>query len=338
MTVLMTPTSVHGLNGSAQPAATNNELALAALRQQVAHCAALEGRNDSELEGLRCYRFSHSCNYEKTQLLMPGVVIVVQGEKQARLGGSSFTYNPFHCLVLPSHAVCQGTVVTATPGHPYLAIHLDLPPDLLLNALSRMPPQPGADGSLARQFLAPVDMALLDACGRLLSASGTSMGRHALAPLIIEEIIVRLLCSDAAPAIRDSALLSRTARRIQDVIRLIGERYREPLSIEAMARHAAMSPSHFAHTFRAVAGLSPMRYLRNTRLEAARRLMLSEGLRPGAAALEAGFESASHFAREFKRRYDQTPGEWLSRMGLPKSAEKAPLFAATGNASATDGR
>ena len=47
------------------------------------------------------------------------------------------------------------------------------------------------------------------------------------------------------------------------------------------SRHVAMSPSHFAHRFRAVARLSPMRYLREVRLERARELLLQHGARAG---------------------------------------------------------
>jgi AraC-like DNA-binding protein len=71
-----------------------------------------------------------------------------------------------------------------------------------------------------------------------------------------------------------------------------------------------MSPSHFAHRFSAVARISPMRYLREARLEQARVLLTASGARAGEVALEVGFESPAHFAREFKRRFGVSPSHY----------------------------
>jgi AraC-like DNA-binding protein len=75
-----------------------------------------------------------------------------------------------------------------------------------------------------------------------------------------------------------------------------------------------MSESHFAHRFSEVARVSPMRYLRQLRLDHARALMLGEGARPSEAAARAGFESPSHFNREFKRLYGAPPADYVRRL------------------------
>jgi AraC-like DNA-binding protein len=79
------------------------------------------------------------------------------------------------------------------------------------------------------------------------------------------------------------------------------------LTVEGLARQLAMSPSHFAHRFTAVARISPMRFLREVRLERARALLFESGARAGEVGVRVGFESAAHFAREFKRRYGAPP-------------------------------
>jgi AraC-like DNA-binding protein len=75
-----------------------------------------------------------------------------------------------------------------------------------------------------------------------------------------------------------------------------------------------MSPSHFAHRFRAVARVSPMRYLREVRLDAARARLLGNGSRVSEVAVEVGFESPAHFTREFKRRFGVSPSKSLSAL------------------------
>ncbi|RSZ55941.1 AraC family transcriptional regulator [Massilia atriviolacea] len=281
----------------------------------VAERAVDEGRTDAIWPGLRYYRFSSPIRYDKTQTLAPGIVVVLQGRKSARLGASTFSYDEMSCLVLGAETRCDGTVVEASPGQPYLAIHMDLPPELLVKtfiALADTAPAP--NGGTVPNYVAPVDERVLDAFTRLLPATDHAIDRATIAPLVVEEIVVRLLRSDAASAIRDAAAIKRSAARIQKAVQLIQQHFRRPLGIAELADAAAMSPSHFAHTFREVAGLAPMHFLRNTRLDQARVLLLAGGKRPGEVAAMTGFDSAAHFTREFKRRYGAPPAQYARQL------------------------
>ncbi len=286
------------------------------LRSMVNIRATVEGRSDSLYPGLRYYRFTRPTQYRKTQLLMPGIVVVLQGKKTAKFGNHSLSYDELNYLVLGGETVCNGTVVEARPDYPYLAIHLDLPPDVLVKtfiALADTCPSPQL-GEVAETFVSPIDAEVLDALARLLPATDDAIDRHLIAPLVVEEIIVRLLRSEAATAIRNVTGITRTATRVQIAIQFIRENFSQPLSVEQLANHVAMSSSHFAHSFREISGVSPMRYLRNVRLEEARTLMLGTGIRAGEAATRVGFESAAHFTREFKNRFDASPTEYVRRM------------------------
>ena len=297
------------------------------LAAQVAQRALQDGRSDSLLEGLRYYRFSTSTEYQKTQRLMPGVVVVVQGRKTAKLSNQALSYDPSHCLVLGGEVVCRGTVVEASASQPYLAIHLDIPPAALVKAcvaLAEMPETPRPEPmAIQENFVAPVDAHVLAALLRLVSAADTAMDRHTIAPLIVEEIVMRLMRSDAAVAIRSAAATSRLATKIQKSMQFIQAEFRRALSVDELAGQLAMSPSHYAHSFRAIAGVSPRRYLRDLRLNEARVLLLGSALRPSEVAAKVGFDSPAHFTREFKRRFDASPTEYLRRMRTQDAAVSA---------------
>ena len=298
--------------------------AVARLRDQVAARAKAEGRTDSPYPGLRYYRFSAPIEYRKTQVLNPGVVVVLQGSKSVRLAANTLSYDERSCLVLGAAAVCHGTVVQASAQLPYLAIHLDLPPALLVKSLialeqARASPPPAQQQS--ETFVAPVDVHVLDALLRLLASSDAVLDRATIAPLVVEEIVVRLLRSEAAGAIRDAAIVTRAAGRIQKSMQFIQAQLQRPLSVAELAAQAAMSPSHYAHTFRQVAGVTPMRYLREARLDAARALLLG-GLRPSEAAARTGFDSSAHFTREFRRRFEASPSEYLRRLGADGTSQQ----------------
>ena len=85
-------------------------------------------------------------------------------------------------------------------------------------------------------------------------------------------------------------------------------------AVDTLARHVRMSPSHFAHRFRAVARVSPMQYVKQARLLEAQRLLLAEGLRVGEVAARVGYESAAHFTRDFKRHVGVTPATYARQL------------------------
>ena len=53
--------------------------------------------------------------------------------------------------------------------------------------------------------------------------------------------------------------------------------------------------------------MSPVQFQKKLRLHEARRLMLSEGLEAATASYRVGYESPSHFSREYRRMFGAPP-------------------------------
>ena len=85
------------------------------------------------------------------------------------------------------------------------------------------------------------------------------------------------------------------------------ERLGSPLSVAAMARHAAMSERSFARRFRAETGTTPLRWLIEQRVTPARRLLERTDLPVEAVAAECGFGSAVSLRDHFGRAVHTTP-------------------------------
>jgi AraC family transcriptional regulator, transcriptional activator FtrA len=79
------------------------------------------------------------------------------------------------------------------------------------------------------------------------------------------------------------------------------ERLDEPLTVEALARHAHMSPRTFARRFVAETGRSPKRWLTAQRIHHARRLLESTDLPVEDVAQRSGFGSAAALRTHFGR-------------------------------------
>ena len=82
----------------------------------------------------------------------------------------------------------------------------------------------------------------------------------------------------APPATADYAVVRRA-------IEFITNRWRDQPSIEAIADHVGLSPSHFQHVFKRWAGLTPKAFLQAITIERAREL-----LRDSASVLDAAYD------------------------------------------------
>jgi AraC-like DNA-binding protein len=79
------------------------------------------------------------------------------------------------------------------------------------------------------------------------------------------------------------------------------------------------------------AAISPLQYVKSTRLHQARLLMLRQGMTAAAAAADVGYESASQFSREFKRLFGRPPAQEVARMktGFARPPMVAPSIYVT---------
>jgi AraC family transcriptional regulator len=83
--------------------------------------------------------------------------------------------------------------------------------------------------------------------------------------------------------------------------------YDQPLTVAAAARVATLSPFHFQRMFKLAFGQTPMQFLQDTRLEAARRLLAHTGDDVTAICFAVGFESLGSFSWLFRRRFGVSP-------------------------------
>jgi benzoyl-CoA-dihydrodiol lyase len=104
----------------------------------------------------------------------------------------------------------------------------------------------------------------------------------------------------------------------------------EPISVAELAEGACMSESAFAHHFKQCVGTSPYQFLKLLRLEHARDLLL-ENHTVSEAAGRVGYASLSHFIREFKRYFGETPRSYIQRLQEPEVSKLREPVAGRGS-------
>jgi AraC-like DNA-binding protein len=273
-----------------------------------------EGRSDVPYAGLSVFRISSTTVIRKEPTFGVTLGIVARGSKTLRVHGRTLKIDPSNYLVVTREMQYDATVQPGSGVQPFLGVSVTFPPELVAKAMVAL-----ADGGESRSgpptpaFTAPLEAVLAEPFSRLLETVDDPVDRRTLAPLAVEELVFRLLRSDAAAAMR-GAIRSTDAGPITEAMRLMRKQAFRPLSVEGIARQVAMSPSHFAHRFRAVARMTPMRFVKEVRLDAARTLLLSQGARASEVAVRVGYESPAHFARDFKRRFGASPVRYARRL------------------------
>lgn len=87
------------------------------------------------------------------------------------------------------------------------------------------------------------------------------------------------------------------------VFEYIQEHLADSLSLEDLAASCHLNKFHLSRLFRARTGMTPMEYVRQSRLDLAHRLLLESNLPLREIAPRAGFANEYHLSRLFKERY-----------------------------------
>jgi transcriptional regulator GlxA family with amidase domain len=97
------------------------------------------------------------------------------------------------------------------------------------------------------------------------------------------------------------------------------------LSVDALARRAAMSPRTFARAFRREVGTTPGRYVEKVRVEAARRRLVQSDDGVDRVATRCGFGTAETMRRSFLRVLGVPPTDYRRRFTAPSQPSATPF-------------
>jgi AraC-like DNA-binding protein len=133
-------------------------------------------------------------------------------------------------------------------------------------------------------------------------------------PLIVREIILRLLMGKQSARLHHLSLQNGNTPHIAKAVERLRQDFDQPLRIENLARELGMSVSGLHHQFKAVTELSPLQFQKQIRLQEARRLMLTEGFDAENAAYRVGYNNASQFSRDYKSLFGVPPIRDVQRL------------------------
>lgn len=267
------------------------------------------------IEGLEVYqqRSDVECDPAVTE---PTFRAIAQGRQEILCGEERYEYGPGTYLLSSVELPISAQYLEATEDEPFLGLTLDLAPSLVSSVMVEAGyPRDGEEASVRGIDVHQFDADLMDALLRLVRVADAPEEEAAfLAPMIRREIVFRLLKGDQGARLRQIAVLGDRKHGIVEAIEKIREHYDRQLVIDELAREFGMSTSSFHRHFKDVTAMTPLQYQKKLRLQNARRLMLAEHLDASTAGFEVGYNSASHFSREYKRMFGRPPMEDIERL------------------------
>jgi len=277
--------------------------------------APYDGSFELRLPGVHITRTSRVHKELVHGVLRSSLCLVAQGAKRVMLGQEIYEYDASRMLVYSVDVPVAAQVTQATLDEPFLGIRLDLDPSRVADLTSKVFPHglpPHGEGHAI--CVDQADAHVINAVVRLMGLASQPGDAELFAPLVIDEILIRLLRSPLGVRV---ALIGQEESRIHQVSKAVAwvrAHFDQPLDVERLATLVHMSPSSFHQHFKAVTSLSPLQYQKALRLQEARRLMLLTMLDAGTASRRVGYQSASQFTREYGRYFGHAPTRDIARL------------------------
>jgi AraC-like DNA-binding protein len=241
--------------------------------------------------------------------------IVAQGAKKVFLGSEVFDYDASRLLVYSVDVPISGQITRASASEPFLCLKVELDPERIADLVLKVYPDglPLSQKNLA-VYAAPSEPGIINAATRLVELMALPEDAELLAPLAVEEILIRLLRSPIGGRVAQIGKEDSRLQRISKAVSWVRTHYDRPLDVERLAAMVHMSASTFHQHFKSVTAMSPLQFQKVMRLQEARRLMLSRMMDAGMACRQVGYLSASQFSREYGRFFGNAPMKDIARL------------------------
>jgi AraC-like DNA-binding protein len=288
---------------------------IATLAKLIGALAPCDGNVELRVAGLRVARVSRTNREPIHYVQRSSLCIVAQGAKSVTIGGDTCAYEAGQMAVYSIDVPMAGYVTRASLREPYLLLMIDLEPAKIAELALRVFPHglPQAHDNRAL-YIGDAGPHIIDAATRLLALMAQPADAELLAPLVRDEILIRLLRSPMGSRVAQIGKAGSSLQRIAKAVSWLRANFDQPASVEELSKLVNMSVTSFHRQFKAVTGMSPLRYQKMLRLQEARRLMLTAMLDAGSAGRRVGYLSSSQFSREYGRFFGQAPAKDINRL------------------------
>ncbi len=248
----------------------------------------------------------------ETMVYDPVICLILRGRKETRIGHRSVSLTRGEALLVSHDLPLSAKILEASPAAPYLSLILRLDLGIIRSLYEQVGEAvtevPGARSLATSTALS----AWTDPLGRYLAMMDNPLEAKVVGPLILKEIHFQLLMSPIGGMLCNLLAVDSHASRIAKAIAKIRTDFRKPMIVAELAELVSMSPSSFHEHFKSVTSTTPLQYQKDLRMIEARSLLQGGSHSVSASGFDVGYESPTHFSRDYARKFGCSPKHHLA--------------------------
>lgn len=246
---------------------------------------------------------------------LPSLGIVAQGAKSITVGQETYRLGKSQMMMHPVSLPVALNATKASKSKPLLAVRLDLDPQRIAELVLKVYPNglpPVRQWSAG--YVVDADVSIVNAVIRLLECLQKPGDAELLGPLIMDEILIRLLRSPIGVHVAEMGFADSSVHQVAEAITWLQENFSQQIKVADLAELTHMSVSSFHEHFKAVTSMTPIQYQKALRLQEARHLMLSSQMDANTACRMVGYVSDSQFSRDYSSFFGASPRRDIARL------------------------
>jgi len=271
----------------------------------------------SELNIFETHAFAEKVSL---QFDFPIIASMLTGKKIMHLKGvAPFEFFPGETVIIPSNEEMIIDFPLATRQDPTQCLALAIDPEKIKEITTTFNQEVQIEDENSNWSLDNVSSHLTNQpevnhlVQRLVHTfTNNNKSKDAILDLMIKELIVRLLQTNAKQLLLKEGDTIFTDTRIGTVIKFIQNNLtNQDITVDTLANEANMSSSHFHKQFKNTLGISPIDYVNSERIKFSKRLIAEDTKQLlSDIAFLSGFNSVSYFNRQFKKQELVAPSKY----------------------------
>lgn len=273
-----------------------------------------------ELNGCTVLESCHVKQSEESSVYLTDhyLVFVLSGRLATSVDGDEYSITANEAVFARKGQNLNYRKIGLAEGQPYESLIFAFSNEMIREFLQMrsQPKQPSKPLSLPFFKIAPNEE---------LNAYIQTMQAYLRGNLLFEPELVRLkilemlfVLTAAAPEVNGYLAQFSYPEKL-DFVKLMEKHFTQRATLAEFAQLTGRSLSSFKRDFQAVFHTSPARWLQERRLQLARQFLLSTDKSVTDVCYEVGFENLSHFSRNFKEFYGQSPSSIRKRTAWQKT-------------------
>ena len=288
---------------------------LSRLRLEIRNIFRTDSGNQAKVSSMTVYRFT------ETKIHMPStensyLYLVLDGTLRLYTPSGIMDYMAGQYSISKIDTPLHGTILAFSEQNDFLAIALELPSHEVIAAvldLDNTLTERIMNEAVPEQEMSLADNAVIESVYRLFVTMRKPLASDYMRRNIMREVIYYVLYGSCGKQFLQAITNIQNIDEIYKANSWIKENFRSSFTVESLAEQQNMSVSLFHQKFKSAVGMGPLQCQKRLRLTEARRRMLDESRNVTEASLEVGYESVSHFIREYRKMFGAAPKEDVSR-------------------------